>query len=71
MKTKRIIRPCPNCDCTNPEVYSSSNPWDDYIVICPVCGFSYSECGGYGDSDQEAIEVWNYGVEHWGVNNKL
>ena len=59
---------CPVCG-GQPQVSHMASPWDDWLVICPNCGFSYSELGDFGDTKEEAISLWNYDVQINGLDS--
>lgn len=55
---------CPVCN-NKPQVVKISTPWSDYLVCCPICGFSYSKLGIFGDTEQDAINLWNHYVKKY------
>lgn len=61
------ITPYPVCG-GRPQVSHIADPWDDWLVNCPNCGFSYSENGSFGDTKEEAIQIWNSEVQLCGLD---
>lgn len=59
---------CPVCN-SKPKVAKMAAPWDDYLVCCPNCGFSYAELGDFGDTPEEAIFIWNHDVKVNGLDS--
>ena len=65
-KTTIPMKPCPVCG-GKPRVYHSID-FDDYIIGCPNCKFSYTELGDYGINPDEAVEFWNDDIETKGLD---
>lgn len=55
-------KPCPICGYEKVEVWQTKD-FNDYLVVCPKCDFSFSEEGLYGDWPEDAIELWNEELE--------
>ena len=62
-----IYLPCPVCG-GRPHVCHMAEPFNDYIVSCPECGFSYSGLGNFEDNEEDAIETWNRDVIMYDLN---
>ena len=62
-----IYLPCPVCG-SRPHTIKMAEPWNNYLVKCPECGFSYGALGDYGDNEEEAIETWNRDVIRYDLN---
>ena len=58
---------CPVCG-SRPQVSQMADPWNDWLVHCPICGFSYSENGSFGNSQEDAVLIWNNEVQKCGLD---
>lgn len=61
-KADRVLKPCPFCGCTTPEI--RSNGIGDYYVICDGDDEDVSYCGASTsdvrcESEEHAAERWN------------